>query len=246
MERAFDCQNVSTDNIIIYSDGACSGNPGPGGWASVVLTPDLKVQELGGASPSTTNNRMEMTAALRGLQFVSERTENISVFTDSVYLIRGITQWVFGWQRRGWKTADGKDVTNQDLWQELMNTVLTIDRKRITWNFVRGHRGTPGNERCDVIAVAHSKGQMPALYKGPLGGYGLDLDVLPEPQALPDMKERTQKKIPFCYLSLVNGKLEQHTTWAECEARVKGRSGARFKKAMTPEEVAKIRSEWGV
>lgn len=238
-------ENENFDRIVIYSDGACSGNPGPGGWGSIVLWPDLKVEELGGPEAPTTNNRMEMMGALRGLQRAASRPEKILVFTDSVYVIRGITQWVFGWQRRGWKTAEGSDVVNQDLWQELFRTVGHIGRERIQWNFIRGHRGIAGNERCDEIAVAFSKGKYITLYKGPIAKYGIDIDILPEPQPLPDLKDRTVKAVAYSYLSVVNGQLEKHKTWPECEARVKGRSGAKFKKAMSAEDEARIMAEWG-
>jgi ribonuclease HI len=234
------------ESYVIYTDGACSGNPGPGGWAAVILSPTLEVRELGGPAAATTNNRMEMMGVLRGLEAVTETPQKIQVFTDSVYVIRGITQWVFGWQRRGWKTAEGADVVNRDLWQLLMAVVTRCGRERIQWHFIRGHKGVAGNERCDQIAVAFSKGPPPRLYRGPLSGYGYDIDMLPEPEALPDFKDRNAApKKAYSYLSVVDGVLERHTTWPECETRVKGRSGARFKKAMTAEDEARIKAEWG-
>ncbi len=109
--------------VVIYTDGACSGNPGPGGWGSVVVLPDLKVYELGGAENPSTNNRMEISAALRALESVAGVDQPVHVYTDSTYLIRGITQWIWGWRKKGWKTAEGKDVQNRDLWETLSRVV---------------------------------------------------------------------------------------------------------------------------
>jgi len=236
------------NHILIYTDGACSGNPGPGGWGSIVALPTGQVVELGGGQPSTTNNAMEMTAVLEALLKVQRLPGKVVLYTDSVYVIRGITQWVHGWSRKGWKTAEGKDVANQELWEPLNETVKNRGAKNIEWRFIRGHKGIPGNERCDEIAVAYSKGQYIALYKGDFSGYSFDLLDLPQAEALPEMKDykNAEKKVAFSYLSLVNGKLEKHKTWAECEARVKGRPGARFKKAMSPEEEAEILKSWGL
>ncbi len=236
----------STSELVIYSDGACSGNPGPGGWGAIVLLPNLQVQELGGFVPATTNNRMEMTAALRALQAVAaQKPSKIIVFTDSVYLIRGATQWVFGWQRRGWTTADGEEVVNRDLWQELLALTTNLGPKTIQWCFIRGHKGIAGNERCDQIAVAFSKQQPISLFHGLLSHYQLNISELPTPEPLPDFKNRKTPTKAYSYLSVVNGVLERHETWSECEARVKGRSGARFKKTLNAEDEARIRAEWG-
>jgi len=105
--------------IILFTDGAAKGNPGPGGWGAIVLTPEHHVTELGGGSPHTTNNKMELGGAIAALQHVADRPEPVAIYTDSTYLIQGITQWVWGWRKRGWKTASGTDVLNRDLWEEL-------------------------------------------------------------------------------------------------------------------------------
>ena len=145
----------------IYTDGACSGNPGPGGWGTVVYFDDGSVHELGGYEAQSTNNRMEMQAAIAGLQFLisTEQTTPIELFTDSEYTKKGITQWIAGWKRRGWQTAAKKPVLNQDLWQELdqVNQAAQAQTGRpVTWTYVRGHAGNEGNERCDTIARAFS------------------------------------------------------------------------------------------
>lgn len=145
----------------IYTDGACSGNPGPGGWGTVVYFTDGAIHEMGGADPQTTNNRMEMQAAIAALEFLAatQQTEPMILYTDSEYLKNGITQWIHGWKKKGWKTSTGKPVLNQDLWQELDR----LNSKQVEWRYVRGHAGDVGNERCDAIARAFSLRQNPAL-----------------------------------------------------------------------------------
>jgi ribonuclease HI len=145
----------------IYTDGACSGNPGPGGWGVAVYWNNGQVHELGGAESATTNNRMELQAAIAALEFAAqlEQPDPIPVYTDSEYVKNGITKWIHGWKKKGWKTAAGKPVLNQDLWQALDR----LNSNRVTWRYVRGHAGNEGNERCDAIARAFSQGQVPNL-----------------------------------------------------------------------------------
>ena len=145
----------------IYTDGACTGNPGPGGWGVVVYFADGSVHELGGRSAQTTNNRMEMTAAIAALEFLADsaQQEFITLYTDSQYLINGVTKWVKGWKKKGWKTAEGKSVLNQELWE----TLDRLNSKQIKWQYVRGHAGNIGNERTDAIARAFANGKTPYL-----------------------------------------------------------------------------------
>jgi ribonuclease HI len=145
----------------IYTDGACTGNPGPGGWAVVAYLADGSVHELGGYESQTTNNRMEMQAAIAALELLATVTthEPITLYTDSEYLIKGITQWVKGWKKKSWKTAQGKPVLNQDLWQ----TLDELNNQPVQWQHVRGHAGNVGNERCDKIARAFATGKNPTL-----------------------------------------------------------------------------------
>jgi ribonuclease HI len=133
--------------VEIYTDGACRGNPGPGGWGAFLSTGDHE-KELSGAEPLTTNNRMELTAVIRALEALKRPTE-ARIFTDSEYVRRGITEWVKNWKARGWKTADRKPVKNQDLWERL--DALAAGHK-IEWRWVKGHSGVPGNERVDRLA----------------------------------------------------------------------------------------------
>jgi ribonuclease HI len=133
--------------VEIYVDGACRGNPGPGGWGAL-LTSAEHVKELSGAEPLTTNNRMELTAVIRALEAL-KRPSRLRIFTDSEYVRRGITEWVRSWKARGWKTADRKPVKNQDLWERLDTLAAG---HQIEWRWVRGHSGIPGNERVDRLA----------------------------------------------------------------------------------------------
>jgi ribonuclease HI len=133
--------------IDIYTDGACRGNPGPGGWAALLQMGDHE-KELNGAEAMTTNNRMELTAVIRALEAL-KRPVQARVYTDSEYVRRGISEWLTGWKARGWRTADKKPVKNQDLWEQL--DALNA-RHDIEWHWVPGHAGVPGNERVDRLA----------------------------------------------------------------------------------------------
>jgi ribonuclease HI len=133
--------------VDIYTDGACRGNPGPGGWAAV-LTAGGREKELCGAEAHTTNNRMELTAVIRALCALTRRTE-VRLYTDSEYVRKGITEWMPAWKRRGWKTAARQPVKNQDLWMELDACAAVHE---ISWHWVRGHSGNIGNERADALA----------------------------------------------------------------------------------------------
>jgi len=133
--------------VEIYTDGACRGNPGVGGWGAL-LRSGGRERELFGGEPATTNNRMELTAAIRALEALSRRCE-VSLYTDSQYVRQGITTWLADWKRRDWRTADRKPVKNQDLWEQLDALAAKHD---IEWHWVRGHDGHPENERADALA----------------------------------------------------------------------------------------------
>ena len=133
--------------IEIFTDGACKGNPGPGGWGAI-LRMGHHEKELSGGEPGTTNNRMELTAAIRALQALKQPCE-VHLHTDSRYVIDGITSWIFGWQKNGWKNAAKKPVLNADLWQELL---AATRGHKIQWIWVKGHDGHPENERADKLA----------------------------------------------------------------------------------------------
>lgn len=237
--------------IIVFTDGAAKGNPGPGGWGAIVITPDQHVTELGGGSPHTTNNRMELSGAIAALQQVANQPGPVAIYTDSTYLIQGITQWVWAWRKRGWKTAQGADVLNRELWEQLSTLIGARARGDVDWRWVRGHVGTPGNERADEISVAFAMQRSADLYVGPLDAYALPILQLPDNTSLP---KRTSGSAPvmktkvsaYSYLSVVGGVPMRHVTWADCERRVKGQAGARFKKTASAADEAAILSGWGI
>ncbi len=252
-----------SSSILIFTDGACSGNPGPGGWGSIMAMPDGTVQELGGGAPATTNNRMEMAAAIHSLAKLEPPAQpaKIKLYTDSSYLIKGITQWIWGWRSRGWKNAEGKDVANRELWEELLRHVTRLKPATIEWKYVRGHAGNPGNERCDFIAVAFATGKREQLYIGPRDGYFIDLSVLPDEEPVPEQKKTASTGSrsgsssarssgapsgPTTYLSYHAGILKRHSTWAECERHVKGQSNAKFKKVKSVDEERLVLQSWGL
>ena len=148
-----------------YTDGACSGNPGPGGWGTVVYFTDSSVYEMGGAEAQTTNNRMEMQGAIHALKMLKacSQTEPVTLYTDSEYLKNGITKWIKGWKKKGWQTAQGKPVLNQDLWEILDE----LNSPKVDWQYVRGHNGDQGNERADRIARTFASGKPPTLNQNP-------------------------------------------------------------------------------
>ena len=152
--------------MTIFTDGGCLGNPGPGGWAAILRYGGLE-REISGGEPATTNNRMELRAAIAGLSGLKEACE-ATVHTDSQYLRQGITEWIHGWKARGWITSTRQPVKNADLWRELDTQA---NRHKVTWKWLKGHAGHPGNERCDVLAAteiekiktSYSREQLAAL-----------------------------------------------------------------------------------
>jgi ribonuclease HI len=133
--------------VEIYSDGACRGNPGPGGWGAILRANGAE-KEIYGGEAETTNNRMELMAAIRALEAL-KRPSQVKLYTDSIYVMKGITAWIHDWKRKGWRTADKKPVKNEDLWRRLDELAA---RHEIEWHWVRGHSGHPENERADALA----------------------------------------------------------------------------------------------
>lgn len=238
--------------VTIFTDGACSGNPGPGGWGVILISPLGKVKEMGGAEPHTTNNKMELTASVEALRTLlkvkSLSTKEIRLYTDSTYVIKGITEWIHGWKRRGWKNQEGNDIANREIWEQL-DLVANNSGLKVEWLYVPGHMGFDGNERCDEIAVAFAKNTPISLYDGPLESYSVDVKNVPAAGAGKPKGEsapKPKKSGKPVYLSLVDGKLHRDADWKTCEARVKGRHGVKFKKAESPEAEASILREWGL
>lgn len=240
---------MNRQSIVVFSDGATKGNPGPGGWGSVIVTPDGQVTELGGGAAHTTNNKMELTGAISALAHLRDVPGSLAVYTDSTYVIKGIREWIWAWRRRGWKTAEGGEVQNRDLWEQMHALVEARGRAAIDWHYVRGHVGTPGNERVDEIADAFARQTRVTLYRGALAGYPLAILDVPDDTSVPERTKgsvRRETSAPFSYLSVVDGTPMRHATWADCERRVKGRSGALFKKATSAADEVAILRQWRV
>lgn len=240
---------MSVHPIVVFTDGASKGNPGPGGWGVVIITPDGHVTELGGGATLTTNNKMELTGAIEALSRLRGTSGPLAIYTDSTYVIQGIRGWVHGWKRRGWKTAAGTDVLNRELWERLDGLVLERGPRSLSWHYVRGHVGIPGNERVDEIADSFAVQRPVPLYDGPLAGYPVAILDLPDDTTVPvrstSSSAGSKPRTPaYSYLSVVDGKPMRHATWSECEQRVKGRSGARFKKAASLAEQEAILRSW--
>lgn len=229
--------------ILLFTDGASKGNPGKGGWGALVAGHG-KVVELGGREGHTTNNRMELMAALKGLQFAKSLPAGPRILrTDSRYVINGITKWVHGWQKNGWQTKENKDVLNKDLWMDL---VEAAHGQEVAWEYVGGHVGIAGNERVDTIASDYALGNEVALYKGKIEEYEVDITNLAHDAVLKDKKSSGKSHSStraFSYISEIGGVVLVHKSWPECEARVRGKR-ARFKKAISPADEASIIQEF--
>lgn len=238
---------LKTMKTYIFTDGASKGNPGPGGWGAVIMSEEL-IQELGGGEEETTNNRMELTAAIQALDSLVD-TGDVTLFSDSSYLINGITKWVFGWEKNDWKTKTKVDVLNKDLWQELREKTTG---KRIDWRYVPGHSDVAGNERANDIAEEYARGKTPELFMGSASDYSLKLlengEPLDREGRLGRLIKSTESKkrktgVAHSYVSLLDGKIEIHKTWDECKRRVNGKP-ARFKKAMSKADEERIVAEF--
>ena len=251
------------DKIIVFSDGASKGNPGPGGFGVVIVLPEVKanpnlfqgrVVELGGFDKYTTNNRMELAGVLRALTEVFKRKKEIVVYTDSKYVINGMTGWIYGWQKNNWKTKEKKDVLNKDLWEKLAELVGLNSKNpktnknlfgRVKWHYVGGHVGVAGNERCDEIASGLAMGEKVDLYHGPLSKYKINVLDFGHSEKKKEVKSNKNTKA-YSYLSLVDGVLHKDKTWMECEKRVKGKKGVKYQKAVSEYHEQEIIRNWGV
>lgn len=239
--------------IIIFTDGSSRGNPGPGGWGSVIILGDenSSVFEIGGREDKTTNNRMELTAIRESLKFLKENNydDKVIFYTDSSYAIQGVTSWISGWKRNDWITSTKTEVSNKDLWVDIDSL---LENQIIEWRHVRGHIGVPGNERADEIATlfADKKESETTLAKSlPVGDHKVSLlDFSFDEESQKELKEKRErsKKKAHSYLSLVDGKVERHETWDDCSKRVKGKSGVKFRKSISEEDEKKILNDWNV
>lgn len=245
---------MKKNEIIIYTDGSSLGNPGPGGWGAVILFPDGKVIELGGREKESTNNRMEMTGAIEAFKEVSKRKlpiKRVIIHTDSSYVLNGITMWVYGWQKNNWMTKTKEPVFNRDLWEELFKLQFSLKMKyEINWVKVAGHAGVHLNERCDAIATSFAGNNTTILFRGSLKDYEKLFGSIRQSHSTLSKKEEKPKsksnkgKTAYSYVSFVGGKIYLDKTWVECEKRVKGKSGAKYKKVFSKEEEQEQIAEW--
>lgn len=231
------------NEIIIFTDGSSLGNPGRGGWGAIIIEPHGKVSEIGGFEKNTTNNRMELRAAIEALITLERKkidAGDIVIHTDSAYLLNGITKWVYGWERNNWITKEGATVLNQEYWETLLEVERRLKISRdITWKKVSAHSGVVGNERCDAIATSFAEEKLVLLFSGKQSDYEKMLggDVLSLKHNTEMAAKRSKKAGKgYSYVSLVNGKVHVDSTWTECEKRVKGKTGVKYQKAMNADE----------
>ena len=234
---------------LLFTDGSSLGNPGPGGWGAVVVLGAGYVAELGGREEHTTNNRMELLAVIEGLRRLKDEWGDLTIFTDSKYVHKGATEWWMGWKKRDWKTMAKEEVSNRDLWEEALQ--LLDERKKvgtISWTHVPGHSGVAGNERCDEIATGFAKEDLPGLFEGSLETYAVDILNISITEGAAEKRSESRahaRTKAYSYLSLVGGVAKRHTSWAACETRVKGKSGVKYKKSVSPEDERTILASWG-
>jgi ribonuclease HI len=256
---------MKKNEIIIYTDGSSLGNPGPGGWGAVVVIPfqgsgksqvenkDLKVIELGGREAESTNNRMEMNAAIEALNLIQTKkvtANKIIIHTDSAYVLNGITMWVYGWVKNNWQTKTKDPVLNKDLWEILYKVENNLKHKiEIEWVKVKGHSGVLLNERCDEIATEFAASKRPLLFTGSLEDYEKLFGSIGKENKEPTIKKSKKSsngRLAYSYVSFVGGKIYADKTWVECEKRVKGKSGAKYKKVFGKQEEQELIGLWSI
>ena len=235
---------IVKEKTLIFTDGAAKGNPGRGGFG-VVISHNGTITEKGGFKGYTTNNEMELKAVVEALREIAPKKVPVEIYTDSKYVVEGAKGWVFGWAKNGWVTKAKTDVLNKELWQELLPLLGKVE---IDWHKVPGHVGIVGNERADAIASTFAEKGTFDLYEGPVSGYSHDIHNTSydetKAQDRSDARKRQAQKA-YSYVSAVDGVVQIHQSWAECEARVKGKKGARFKKSLDAKNEKEIVREFG-
>lgn len=229
---------------IIFTDGSSRGNPGPGGYGAIVgyAKDNIKmVKELGDGERSTTNNRMEMMAVIEALIYAHKVApdDEIALYTDSEYVKKGATEWAYGWASNGWVTKAKQAVLNKDLWQKMLAILEDVE---VEWKVIPGHAGIPANERCDEIATMFADDKSVDLYDGLYSGYGVSFEI--KSVLGGGAKKGSAGKKAYSYVSVVKGVVKTHKTWTECEARVKGEANARYRKALSKDDEAKLIREF--
>ncbi len=232
------------NKVIVFTDGSSRGNPGRGGWGAVIASPK-NVYELTGRADTTTNNRMELQAVIESLEFLQKNNQaqtEIVINSDSQYFKNGFEKWMYGWQSRGWLTSTKQPVLNQDQWEKLLNLKPLFPKLSI--NHVRGHVGIPGNERADELATLSADDLAPLCYQGSRQNYTVDLSVVSSAGTNSTKSKSKKTGKAMCYLSMVDGVIKEHETWAECQARTDGQSKARYRRADSVAERDEIVRSW--
>jgi ribonuclease HI len=237
-------KNETKKELRIYTDGASRGNPGPGGWAAIILAGDY-CMEIAGNEKKATNNQMEL-AAVEGVLSDSGALSwdgPVTVLSDSMYVINGMTKWAKGWERNGWMTSAKTPVENKIQWENLLKLMKEYG-KRLSVEKVKGHAGDLYNERCDELAVNAALGKKSILFSGIVKEYKTFLSSFAMPKALAKKSnlasatadKRRKGEVAYSYVSIVNGVVHADKTWAACEKRVKGAKGAKYKKVFSKAE----------
>lgn len=233
------------NTIHIYTDGSSRGNPGPAGWGSIVISPET-VRELGGRMDLATNNQMELTAVLQSLLYIEEKklfNLPITFFIDSAYVQKGITLWMYSWEKNNWQTKENNPVLNKDLWQETLFCVFRLKNKvKITFEKVAGHADVFGNEQADRVATLFADAIPTPLFYGKRSDY--EKFVSSKPTSPKKASSKSSSKKAYAYIACVNGKIYRDTQWAVCEKRVKGKKGARYKKVFSEDEAIQVTNEF--
>jgi ribonuclease HI len=219
----------------VATDGACSGNPGPGGYGLILRSPQGQVTELGGSEANSTNNRMELLALIDGLERIAPEIEEQGVIhfvTDSSYVLNGTTKYLAAWRKRGFVTTEGKPVANQEMWERMARVLDLLKTHSVTLRstLVPGHAAIEINERADEIAVAFRDRRPISLYVGDEKKYPVSFVLVP---------------FGALYLSLVDGQLSRHKTWDSCKQATHGKKGAKFKKVASKNEELETLRSWG-
>lgn len=238
------------NNLIIYTDGASRGNPGPGGWAAVIIAGD-HAMEIAGSAAVATNNQMELAAVEAVLADSGALSWDgpVVVYSDSMYAINGLTKWAKGWERNGWITSTKTPVENKGQWQNLLSLMKQYGT-RISIEKVKGHAGDLYNERCDELAVDAALGKNPTLFSGTVADYKTFLDEQGYSEIgagkLSAAKKPSSKKgeAAYSYVSLVDGVVHADKTWSACEQRVKGKKGAKYKKVFSKDEETALMQDY--
>ena len=222
--------------VTIYTDGASRGNPGPGGWAAIVMSGETVTELAGGTDPAT-NNQMELQAVIEGLSYVYKHMPNaaIELHADSRYVLNGLEKWIDGWQKNGWMTLAKKPVLNREQWEEL-SVLRDHFGAQLHLTKVDGHSGHVYNDRCDELAVAAALNKKPFLFKGATHEYEKYLIEHPPKSEKKSLSKSKSTAPAYSYVSCVNGVVHADSDWATCEKRVKGKKGAKYKKVFSKNE----------